>query len=84
MHYKPFGGISIILVGDIGQLPPITDQVLYHNKPQSNLSIEGYCMYREFTTVVKFKTNERAKGADAQQEIFRALKIRARDGNSTI
>lgn len=41
-------------------------------------------MYREFTTVVKFKANERAKGADAQQEIFRALKIRARDGNSTI
>lgn len=81
---KPFGGISIILVGDIGQLPPITDQVLYHNKPQSDLAIEGYCMYREFTTVVKFKTNERAKGADAQQEIFRALQIRARDGNSTI
>ena len=41
-------------------------------------------MYREFATVVKFKTNERAKDADVQQEVFRALQIRARDGNSTI
>lgn len=24
----PFGGMSIILVGDIAQLPPVTDQVL--------------------------------------------------------
>ena len=27
---KPFGGISIILVGDIAQLPPVGDKVLYH------------------------------------------------------
>ncbi|PFX22129.1 hypothetical protein AWC38_SpisGene13353 [Stylophora pistillata] len=81
---KPFGGISIILVGDIGQLSPITVQVLYHNKIQSDVAIEGYCMYREFTTVVKFKTNERAKGADVQQEIFRVLQIRASDDNSNI
>ena len=29
----PFGGMSIILVGDIAQLSPITDQVLYHTRP---------------------------------------------------
>lgn len=37
----PFDGMSIVLVGDIAQLPPITDQVLYHTKPKSELAVEG-------------------------------------------
>ena len=63
-----FGGMSIILVGDIAQLPPITDQVLYHTKPKSELAVEGYCMYTKFETVVKFEINERARGADDEQQ----------------
>lgn len=60
----PFGGIPIILVGEIAQLPPITDQVLYHTRPNSDLAIEGYCMYKKFEKVVKFEVhvNERARG----------------------
>ena len=79
----PFSGMSIILVGDIAQLPPITDQVLYHTKPKSELAVEGYCTYKKFETVVKFEINERARGADDEQQRFRGLQIRARDGNST-
>ncbi|KAL9958052.1 hypothetical protein ACROYT_G035018 [Oculina patagonica] len=80
----PFGGLSIILVGDIGQLPSISDQVIYHNRPKSDIALEGYCMYRKFETVVKFEVNERAKGADLAQQQFRDLQIRARDGNSNL
>ena len=56
---SPFGGISIILVGDIAQLPTVSDQVLYHSKPKNDLAMEGYCMYRKFQTVVQLEVNER-------------------------
>ena len=44
-HTVPFRGLSIILVGDIGQLPSISAQVIYHTRPKSDLALEGYCMY---------------------------------------
>lgn len=80
----PFGGLSIILVGDIGQLPSIADQVIYHTRPKSDLALEGYCMYRKLETVIKFEVNERAKGANHAQQQFRDLQVRARDGNSNL
>ena len=40
----PFGGMSIILVGDIAQLPPVTDQVLYHTKPNCDLALHTACI----------------------------------------
>ena len=79
----PFGGISIILVGDIAQLPPITDQVIYHKKSKSDLALEGYCVYCKFDTVVKFEVNERARGSSNDQHLFRQLQVRAMDGNSS-
>ena len=80
----PFGGMSIILVGDIAQLPPVTDQVLYHTRPNCDLALEGYCMYQMFQKVINFEINERAAGADNEQQRFRALQVRARDGNSNL
>ena len=80
----PFGGLSIILVGDIGQLPSIADQVIYHTRPKSDLAIEGYCMYCKFETVIKFEVNEHAKGGNLAQQQFRELQVRARDGNSNL
>ena len=56
----PFSGLSIILVGDIAQSPPITDQVFYHTRPKRDLAIEGYCMYKKFGKA-KFEINERAR-----------------------
>lgn len=80
----PFGGMLIILVGDITQLPPVTDQVLYDTKPNCDLALEGYCMYQMFQKVINFEINERAAGTDNEQQRFRALQVRARDGNSNL
>ena len=75
----PIGGMTITLVGDIAQ-------VLHHSKPKSDLAMEGYCMYmyKKFEKVVKFEVNERARDANDEQQRFRALQTRARDGNSNL
>ena len=80
----PFGGISIIVVGDIAQLPPISDKVLYHNKTSGELATEGFCIYHQFDTVVKLTVNERARGETPDQEDSRNMLTNVRNGNTTL
>lgn len=81
---KPFGGISIILVGDNAQLPPVCDKPLYYPYPSTEKAIQGYCMYNNFDKVVKLTVNQRAKGDEASQKSFRDIQLRLRNGDSTI
>jgi ATP-dependent DNA helicase PIF1 len=37
----PFGGISVILLSDFGQLPPVGDKPLYCTEPHGALAIHG-------------------------------------------
>lgn len=78
---QAFGGMSVILVGDIAQLPPIGDAVLYHKKPTGDASLQGFCSYNSFKVVVELKTNQRVNSPE--EEIFRTLQIRLRNGEST-
>ena len=73
--------MSVILVGDIAQLPPVGDKVLYHCKPQGEVALQGFCAYKKFKIVVKLRDNQRASGQSEEQ--FRSLQIRLRDGAST-
>ena len=84
-HYDlPFGGFSIILTGDPGQLPPVGDKPIYHAKPSNNIAEQGYLAYRMFDKVVKLTVNQRVQGSDPDQVQFRDLLSRLRKGESTV
>lgn len=47
---EPFGGVSIILVGDLGQLPSVMDKPLYASH------FTTLTLWRSFTTMVTLDT----------------------------
>ena len=50
---KLFGGIYIILVGDIAQLPPVGDKPLFfHSMPKTDKQVQGLLTYHQFKTAV--------------------------------
>ena len=60
--YVPFGGRSIILVGDLGQLPPVMDKPIYASDGQ----VKG--LWNSFTTVVTLDTLFRQDGKSQDQK----------------
>ena len=68
---EPLGGISVILFGDFGQLPPVCDLPLYSNPNLNPLSIHGYTIYCTFSTVIILDTVLRQAGTDSSVCQFR-------------
>ena len=81
---KVFGGKSVILTGDPGQLPPVADKPLYHAKPSNAVGEQGFQAYRMFDKVVKLTVNQRVQGMNFEQVQFRDLLLRLRKGDSTV
>ena len=74
----PFGGRSIILVGDLGQLPPVMDKPAY--------ACEGHAkeLWNLFITVVTLDTIFRQDGQSNDQRRFRYLLMNVRDAIPTL
>ena len=77
-----FGGFSIILVGDIAQLPTVLDRPIYCSVLEEPMAIMGLFAFRKTDLVVKSEQNVRASIAADQQE-FRELLLRLRNGEPT-
>ena len=83
LSYELFGGLSIILFSDPGQLPPVGDKPLYHSNPSSSLGHQRYLAYQMFTLVFKLSINQRVQGVNIVQTQFRNLPMGLRTGDST-
>ena len=83
MSDEVFGGLSIILFGDPGQLPPVADKPLYHSKPTSSVGEQGHLAYLMFNNVIKLSVNQRVQGTNPEQSQFRDLLMRLRTGDCT-
>ncbi|GBC46555.2 ATP-dependent DNA helicase PIF1-like [Rhizophagus irregularis DAOM 181602=DAOM 197198] len=82
---QPFGGRSVILVGDFGQLLLVIDEPIYSKKPRhDSLSNDGMNVYNQFREVYWLDAVCHQSGNSPEQRLFRDILMRLRDGESTI
>jgi hypothetical protein len=81
-----FGGISIMLIGDPGQLLPVCSSSLYDTKLKTTLTTGGFLAYKKFDMVIKLEALMRQNNQlnDPRQALFIDLLPRLRNGTSTI
>ena len=79
-----FGGCSVLLIGDWGQLPPVMDLPLYTTVSRTELSDLGSTDYHLFDKAIVLDQVMRQVGVDTEQQLFRDLLLRLRDGQTMV
>ena len=72
------------MMGDFGQLPPVLDLPVYSRDSRDSLSNDGLAAYMVFNEVCRLGVVQRQSGSSLEQQEFRNLLLRLRDGESTI
>ena len=73
----PFGGCSIIILGDFGQLPLVKDIPMYA------VSSVGTALWRTFDTFITLKTIFRQQGNSPSKTAFQQILLNLRNATPT-
>ncbi|CAB4028381.1 ATP-dependent DNA helicase PIF1 [Paramuricea clavata] len=65
-----FGGKSLILTGDPGQLLPVADKPLYHARPSNAVGEQGHPAYHMFDKVVKLTATQQLMTEDSTRLFY--------------
>ena len=78
-----FGGCSVLLFGDFGQLPPVFGLPLYTTQTSSDLADMGYRAYSQFNAAFTLTQVMRQSGQDPEQVRFCDILLRLRNAETT-
>eukprot|EP00957_Ditylum_brightwellii_P141592 10786664-Ditylum_brightwellii.AAC.1 len=79
----PFGGVTVLLVGDSVQLPSVKGQTLWNQNSSKADNSRGFNVYRLFSLVVKLVGNNRLDRSDPDEVLFYDFLQRLRDEKNT-
>ena len=78
-----FGGVLVLMCGDLSQLPPVGDKAVYSARGKVTAKQRlGFSLYKEFTESYLLKVSMRQQGE--ANELFREELGRLADGSFTI
>ena len=82
---EPFGGRSIIMFGDFGQIPSVLDIPMYANdEPKDKASEKGSAAYKQFNEAYELDVVQRQSGDSNEQQDFRDILLRLRECDGSL
>lgn len=82
---EPFGGLSVILCGDFGQLPPVNDRAMFRisGSFKTPISVAAEALFKLFHNVLILTKQKRVDCVSLEDELFRDALVRLHDGVNT-